>query len=369
MTLSILDRYVLRSWIRIFLLTALGFPVVSILIKITDEIRKLLGRGLGLSEILHSYLYLLPEEVAMVMPASVFFATVFTLNAMSRHAEIIAAQAGGMSFHRLARPVFAAAAVAAVVAFVVGELSVGATAKSLELQKAPAARKTSYRYNFVYRADDGWVYTIRTLDVVNKVLKDLVFLRQGSDSTAQQAGNTPVRPYLAVSADSATYDSTAAAWRIWGGTSRVIFQGLAQPVFTAREMRLRALTQRPAQLLAEDKTTDEMGYRELGEYIRAMRATGNDVNKIRVEHALKIAVPVTCLIIALFGAPLSLSSPRAGAAFGIAISLGTTVLFLLIINLVKAVGKGGVIDPLVAAWAPNALFLVAALVLLRRVRT
>ena len=64
MTLSILDRYVLRSWIRIFLLTALGFPVVSILIKITDEIRKLLGRGLALSEILHSYLYLLPEEVA-----------------------------------------------------------------------------------------------------------------------------------------------------------------------------------------------------------------------------------------------------------------------------------------------------------------
>ena len=49
MTLTILDRYVLRSWIRIFLLTALGFPVVSILIKITDEIRKLLGRGLDLS--------------------------------------------------------------------------------------------------------------------------------------------------------------------------------------------------------------------------------------------------------------------------------------------------------------------------------
>ena len=126
----------------------------------------------------------------MVMPASVFFATVFTLNAMSRHAEIIAAQAGGMSFHRLARPVFAAAAVAAVLAFVVGELSVGATAKSLELQKAPAARKTTYRYNFVYRADGGWVYTIRTLDVVNKVLKDLVFLRQGSDSTVRARATT-----------------------------------------------------------------------------------------------------------------------------------------------------------------------------------
>jgi len=360
MGLTILDRYVLRSWIRIFLLTAVGFPVVSVLIKITDEMRKLLGKGLTVPEILHSYVYVLPEEIAMVMPASVFFATVFTLGAMSRNAEIIAAQAGGMSFHRLARPIFAAAAAAAVLAFAVGELSVTASSKSLELQNPSKARKTTYRYNFVYRADGEWIYTVRTLDVVNQVLRDPVFLRKG---------NGPAYPGLAISADSATYDSTTAAWRIWGGASRIIFDGLTQPVFTAREMQFRALTQSPSQLLAASKAPAEMRYRELGEYIEALRRTGNDVNKLRVEHALKIAVPVTCLIIALFGAPLSLSSPRAGAAFGIAISLATTVLFLLIINLAKAVASGGVIDPLVAAWAPNVLFLGAAAVLLRRVRT
>ena len=360
MGLTILDRYVLRSWVRIFLLTAFGFPVVSVLIKITDEIRKLLSRGLTVTEIIHSFVYLLPEEIAMVMPASVFFATVFTLSAMSRNAEIVAAQAGGMSFHRLARPIFAAAAAAAVLAFAVGELSVSASSKSLELQKAREARKTTYRYNFVYRGDGGWVYTIRTLNVVNQVLLDPVFLRQGNGSTY---------PDLAISADSATYDSAAAGWRIWGAASRVIFAGLSQPVFTAQEMRLGALKQHPSQLLAESKAPAEMRYRELGEYIEGLRRSGNDVNKLRVEHALKIAVPVTCLIIALFGAPLSLSSPRSGAAFGIAISLATTVLFLLIINLAKAVGSGGVIDPLMAAWAPNVLFLGAALVLLRRVRT
>ena len=31
-----LDRYVLQSWIRIFVLTALGFPLVSIVINLTD---------------------------------------------------------------------------------------------------------------------------------------------------------------------------------------------------------------------------------------------------------------------------------------------------------------------------------------------
>ena len=75
-----------------------------------------------------------------------------------------------------------------------------------------------------------------------------------------------------------------------------------------------------------------------------------------MEQALKLALPVTCFIIALFGAPLAVTTPRAGAAVGIAISLGTTVLFLLLTQIMKAVGAGGVIDPIVAAWMPNIVF-------------
>jgi lipopolysaccharide export LptBFGC system permease protein LptF len=45
------------------------------------------------------------------------------------------------------------------------------------------------------------------------------------------------------------------------------------------------------------------------------------------------------------------------------------VVFLLITQIMKAVGAGGVIDPIVAAWLPNSLFLLAGVVLLSRVRT
>jgi lipopolysaccharide export system permease protein len=78
---------------------------------------------------------------------------------------------------------------------------------------------------------------------------------------------------------------------------------------------------------------------------------------------------VTCLVIALFGAPLAVTSPRQGTAIGIAISLGTTVVFLVLIQLSKAVGVSGVVNPVVAAWTPNAVFFGAALWLLGRVRT
>lgn len=360
MRLDLLDRYVLGAWLRIFGLTALGFPVVSLLIELTDNIRKLLDRGIAPHALLLSLAYGLPAEVALVMPAAVLFATVFTIGTLGRNSEIIAAKAGGRSFFRLVAPIIGASAAAVLLAFTVGEVAVTAEARKLELQKAREARPTAYRYNFVYRAEAGWVYTIRTLDVANRVLREPVFLRQG---------NGVEYPDLAVSADSATYDSTAQVWRIWGGATRVILRGDQQPVFEFERLRLGALTQSPAQLLAEAKAPAEMQFGELGEYIEALRRSGNDVRKLQVEHALKLAIPFTCLIIALFGAPLSETSPRAGPAVGVALSLGTTVVFLLLINLSKAVGAGGAVNPFVAAWFPNVLFLAGALILMRRVRT
>ena len=112
-----------------------------------------------------------------------------------------------------------------------------------------------------------------------------------------------------------------------------------------------------------------MRYTELTRFIVALERSGGDANVLRVERALKLAIPVTCLIIALFGAPLATSTQRGGAAFGVGISLATTVVFLMMIQLTKAVGGKGLIQPDVAAWVPNMIFAVIGIFLLARVRT
>jgi lipopolysaccharide export system permease protein len=355
-----LDRYVFGSWLRIFVLTALGFPLVSILINLTDTLNRLLDRGLTPRDIVVSYIYSIPENAFIVMPAAVLFATVFTVGAMGRHSELTAAKASGMSFHRVMLPIFVASALATVLAFVVGEMAPGATARQMEIQKSKQARPTASRYNFVYRADAGWVYTVRSLDVNTRRLKQLLLERQGEGLEY---------PSLIITADSASFDDAHRTWQVKNGTSRVIAGPTRQASFEFRTMRLRALTQSPADLLAEPKAPDEMRYAELGRYIDALRRSGNDANKLIVEQALKLALPATCLIIALFGAPLAVQSPRAGAAVGVAISLGTTVIFLLVTQIMKAVGSGGLIDPMLAAWLPNMVFFAAGVGLMARVRT
>jgi lipopolysaccharide export system permease protein len=355
-----LDRYILGTWLRLFVMAALGLPLVAIFFNLTDMLSKLLDRGLTMREIVVSYVYAIPEYAFLVMPAAVLLATVFTVVGMGRHSELTAAKAGGQSFHRLMRPLFIAAALAAVLAFGVGELAPWATARQLEIQKAKQARPTRARFNFVYSGDAGWVYTVRSLDVASRQLKQLMLERQGTGLDY---------PGLVLTADSATYDDSLKVWRLRTGASRVIASPGKQATFSFHSMQLRALRQSPADLLAESKGPDEMRFAELGRYIDALKRSGNDANKLIVEQALKLALPATCLIIALFGAPLAVTSPRAGPAGGVAISLAIALIFLLLTQLTKAIGAGGVINPLVAAWFPNVIFLFAALVLLAKVRT
>jgi lipopolysaccharide export system permease protein len=144
---------------------------------------------------------------------------------------------------------------------------------------------------------------------------------------------------------------------------------LSDVTFVFDSLHDRSMNEAPAELMATPKAPQEMGYRDLSRYIAALERSGGDANELRVERALKLAIPITCIIIALFGAPLATSTQRGGAAYGIGISLATTVIFLMLIQLTKAVGGKGLIPPEVAAWVPNAVFALIGTVMLARVRT
>src|SRR5260370_7595182 len=93
-----LDRYVFAEFSKIFFGTALGFPVLVVIIDLTDHLKKYLDRHIPRADIALSYVYFLPESAFQVVPAAVLFATVFAIGAFTRHAEIPAAKAPRLTF-------------------------------------------------------------------------------------------------------------------------------------------------------------------------------------------------------------------------------------------------------------------------------
>ncbi len=360
-----LDRYLLGEWLRVLLITLLGFPILVIVIDLTDKLDTYMARGIKPSAVALSYVFDLPEKMFLVLPVAVLFATVFTVGTLGRHSELTAAKASGISFHRLVLPLFAAAGAAFLAGLLLGEIAPVATSRRLEMLGEKAIRSTSSRYNFVYRADRGWVYAIRALELRTREMTDLMLEREGTGV---------VYPTIVLAAQRAVYnDSTVRRplWTLHRGTLRYLAgnEPVGEAAFEFDSLRSRTLTERPVDLLAEPKAPDEMRYGELRQYIDALTRSGSNAKKLQVELALKIAIPFICLLIALLGAPLAISSPKSGAAWGVAASLATTFIVLLMFQLAKAVGAGGVLPPMLAAWTPNLLVVVAAVYLLRKAPT
>ncbi len=55
-----LDRYVLKQFLKIFLVTVLGVPLLFIVINLTDSIDSFLRDGVGRSDVIAHYFYLFP---------------------------------------------------------------------------------------------------------------------------------------------------------------------------------------------------------------------------------------------------------------------------------------------------------------------
>ena len=356
-----LDRYVFIEFWKIFVSTALGFPLLVIVIDLTDNLSKYLSRNLPRQNIILSYVYWLPDSMFMVMPAAVLFATVFSIGGFTRHSEITAAKASGISFYRLITPILLAAVVACGLDLALGEVVPITNQKRADLleEKSAAVTQTT-RYNFAFAGEYGRVYKIGSLNTNTGTMDQAQIERKGSGADY---------PTYVLTARTARYDAKR-GWTLGGGNLEVVPDTTPTSfAVTFDSLRDRRLTERPVEMMAKPRSPEEMRYKELTRFIRAQERSGSDANLMRVERALKIAIPATCIIIALFGAPLATSTQRGGTAYGIGVSLATTVIFLMMIQLTKAIGGKGLIPPDLAAWVPGMLFGVIGLVLMARVRT
>jgi lipopolysaccharide export system permease protein len=354
-----LDRYVFGEFWRIFVAMALGFPVLVIMIDLTDNLEKYLNRDLPKAQIALSYIYWLPDSMFLVLPAAVLFATVFAISGFTRHAEVTAAKASGISFYRLIMPIFAGAVLIAGLGLILGEIVPITNAKRQELIGDVKAQRGNDRFNFAYAAEDGRVYKVGTLSVERRTLSGLEIERKG---------NGPDYPTYILAAPTGEWKPNG-GWTLRRGNLHIIPDTTGHMTVSFDSLHDRHFTEQPADLLASPKDPQEMRYRELGRFIRALERSGGDADELKVERMLKIAIPVTCIIIVFFGAPLATSTQRGGAAYGIGVSLATTVIFLMLIQLTKAIGGQGMVPPDLAAWLPNVIFGIIGTVLLARVRT
>jgi lipopolysaccharide export system permease protein len=344
------------QFLRLFLVSVIATPPLFILGEITEELDRFVDLGLSGAEVARGYLFRMPEYIVWSFPIAGLVAAIFTVHTMTSHREIVAAKAGGISFHRLTLPIVLMGVLLTGAALALTELVPRSNRIAFQILRNEDPRR-DWRSDFVYRSEYGLTLAARRLTMMDSTMTGIL---------VQQAP-THDAPGLYLEAADASYRQET-GWTFRFGFVRMMDEEGGEDAYKFDELRLPALVEPPEDLLDEPPEDEEMTYAELERAARIIERSGGNPHELRVKKEQRLAIPAATLVIILFGVPLATSSKRGGTAYGIGAALGTTILYVMLLKVAGAFGSSGAVPPWIV-WTPNAFFLVASLVFLGRVRT
>ncbi|MGD1048804.1 MAG: LptF/LptG family permease, partial [Candidatus Krumholzibacteriaceae bacterium] len=98
----------------------------------------------------------------------------------------------------------------------------------------------------------------------------------------------------------------------------------------------------------------------------ALDSNLRQINRYGVEINKKFAIPFSCIIFVLLGAPLAIRSGRKGMAVAIGFSILSFLVYYVFLNAGEKLADRRLMSPWLSMWLANIFFLVVAVILLRR---
>jgi LPS export ABC transporter permease LptG/LPS export ABC transporter permease LptF len=359
---SILDRYVASSYLRVLALSALamgGIFYISTFLDLSDKVFK----GDATWSMLGAYFwYATPQYVYYILPLSVLLATLVTIGLLTKNSELIVMKACGISLYRVALPMLVGGLLAGGVLFLLEESVLGPSNRRAEAIRHVMRGGSPETFDVLSRrwivGSDGDIYHYAYFDPRQNQLTALSIFE------FDQGMNTLRRRAFAERATHTVSDT----WQIEQGWTRE-FDEKGEPktfaAFTAQNGRI----EQASYFATQQPDPDYMSYSQLRGYIGQLRDSGFDIIAQQVALERKISFPFVTLIMTLIAVPFAVTTGRRGAMYGIGVGIVLAISYWVAFSVFAALGTGGLMTPLLAAWAPNLLFGAGAAYLLLTVRT
>jgi len=367
--LSILSRYLIREFGRLFSLCMAGGVVLYLVIDLFDRIDRLIRYGTTVKWIVLYLLYKVPVMVYQMIPAAMLLAVLLTLGILGKNNEVLALRTSGVPVWRIALPFVMISMLLSLFSFLLGEFLVPPAFRQSEYiwkvlikKETPSAMMVLNRIWF--RGQD-WIYQIASLQPARNELQGITLFEIG-------------RPFhLAKRIDAARAEweeeqpeegqPKKGQWVFYDGAERS-FKEDGSMETVSWDRRPVPLKETPEDFRQVHRETEEMPIHKLRPYIRKVAAEGYDPTPYRVELQKKIAYPVLNVITVILGIPFALRFSRhGGIAMGVGISVVLGFVYWVLFAVTVSVGQSGLLPPFAAAWSANLLFGGLGLYLLLRV--
>jgi LPS export ABC transporter permease LptG/LPS export ABC transporter permease LptF len=348
----LVDIYILKYFFRFLVLTLAGFLLLFHSFTFFELINDIVKNQVPFVTVAEYFIFWTPQLFYQLMPLAVLVASMVTLSVLAKTNEITALKASGISAYRIATPLLLAGG-----ALFTLMLSLDSFYLPLTNQKQDALRNQikGRPAKTYFQPRQQWIFGQQAR----------LYNYQWFDPDARWFGGLNVfeldpntfQLQRRVFAARAKWDDAQQRWNLENGWVR----DFAGPVVTRytpySALHLAELTEPPAYFLREVRPYHQMNWSDLGQYIRELQQAGFDVARLSVQWHRKIAYPLMAAIIVLLAVPFVTLARARGILVGLALALAIGIAYWAISDLFGAFGAVGQLPPLLAAWAPNTIFL------------
>jgi lipopolysaccharide export system permease protein len=335
----------------------MGFILVFLLVELTDKIKYYIQYSPPAWLMCKYFLVKIPGYLFFAVPLSILLGGMLSLSVMARNHEIVAMQAGGIDGPSIARPMLLVGAISSVLLFVADETVIPwSNRRSEQIQEVEIAGRPDRTF---FRRDQVWMRTPRAITHIRKVAPSRTVLEGVTIVEWDSSYNLMRR----LNADKAVW--SAGEWVLYG-VNRMERQDGGRFVVDAVPSMTGLRDKTPEDFGRIERLTKEMTLSQLGEYIQAVIDEGQKPVRYLVDWHAKIAFPVVCLIMAALSVPFAVRmNPRSGGAgLGLAVGLVVAFAYWIVQTMFIALGHGGYIPPVLAAWGADAVFGLTAFLLI-----
>lgn len=348
-----LDWYIIKKYIGTYLLSIVLIISISVIFDFTEKIDNFIENNAPAKAIVYDYyMNFIPFFANMFTPLFSFISVIFFTSKLANNSEIIAMLAGGMSFNRLLRPYFISASLICIFSFfLMGFVIPPANKVRLEFEDQYIKKfKSEIARNVQMEIEPGVIvyferYEERTQTGYHFSLEKF----EGKKLVSRMTANT-------IKMDSASH---------WNARNYLIrnFDGMYENIQKGESLDT-IIHMDPEDFFITAEQAAQMTNPQLRHYINKQEKWGlGNIQAFKDEYYKRFSTPLASLILMLIGVSLSSKKVRGGMGINIGIGLALSALFILFSTLSSTFAINGSMNPLLAVWLPNILFLIIGLFL------
>jgi lipopolysaccharide export system permease protein len=358
--LTIIDRYILKKYFTTFFFS-LGLAIlVSIVVDTSEKMDDFISSKVSFWYIISGYyIYFIPHFYNLFSPLFTFLAVLLITSKMASDSEIVSILASGTSYRRLLRPFMIGATVLAIITYLLNSWIIPETEmRRVDFQNhVLKGRKfdNNWKNNIHRQLEKGTFLYLQTFNHKDSFGYHMTLDKYDGLELKQE-----------IYAEKLYWNFETQTWAVQNYFVRDFFGDGNEGVKKGDQMDI-TLNFNPLDVFRRNDEVGVLNNRELDEFIKAEKIRGaENLDYYVIEKYRRVAFPFAGGILTLIAFVIASRKVRGG--IGIHLGLGVLIggSFMVFSHFGNTFATSGGLDPLIAVWIPNIIFLVLGIFMYQR---